>query len=177
MDNKKKIIVIVGASGSGKTTLANELAVRGIPRVVTTTTREKRPGEVDGVDYFFRTQEEIKVLSFVENIHYNGNVYGLTEESINQQLNQNDEVCVVMDYNGAIALKERYPDETQIIYLVVTKQTMIERMTERGDTSEMIQERLDTAEKNGELTIPRQIDIVISSQDLQVRINQLVKCL
>ena len=75
------MVVLAGASASGKTEVAKVLAkTYGITKIVTTTTREKRTGEVDGVDYFFVSKEKFETMiledKFVEYTLYNGQMYG-----------------------------------------------------------------------------------------------------
>ena len=93
------MIVLAGASASGKTEVAKLLAKKyGITKIVTTTTRPKRKGEVDGVDYFFvtpeRFEEMIREGRFVEYTIYNGQMYGSTKDQIAK------DKCVVIDPAG-----------------------------------------------------------------------------
>ena len=93
------MIVLAGASASGKTEVAKVLASKyGITKIVTTTTRDKRKDEVDGVDYFFVSKEKFEQMiledRFVEYTLYNGQMYGSTKDQI-----ANDK-CVVIDPAG-----------------------------------------------------------------------------
>ena len=93
------MIVLSGASASGKTEVAKMLASKyGITKVITTTTRPMRVGEVDGRDYFFVTKEQFEQMirndEFVEFTIYNGNYYGSTKAQIGE--NKVVTVLVVM---------------------------------------------------------------------------------
>lgn len=102
---QKKIIVLVGPSGSGKTTLGEGLTDLGYKKLVTTTTRKPRAGELDGVDYYFRDRADLKADDFVEQTEYNQNIYGLTKAEINQSLEESEVVHVSLDRNGAEDIK------------------------------------------------------------------------
>lgn len=167
MDRQKIILVFVGPSGSGKTTVGNELTKRGIPKLVTTTTRHPRSGEQHGVDYYFRNQEEMKAEKFVEQTSYNGNTYGLTVKEVDQPLKEHNAVHVSLDQNGAEAMRESYPSETKIVYFNVPEKKMVQRMEKRGDSKVKIQERLDFCRKSGENQIPEATDLVVENDEIQ----------
>ena len=104
----KKIIVLVGPSGSGKTSIGQILEQKGIPRLVTTTTRPARLGEVDGTDYYFRDFTEQDMDEFVEQTIYNKNRYGLTKAEVESMLEKNDLVHVSLDKQiGRASCRER----------------------------------------------------------------------
>lgn len=135
------MIVLAGASASGKTEIAKLLAKKyGITKIVTTTTRAKRKGEVDGVDYFFvtpqRFEEMIREDKFVEYTLFNGNMYGSTKDQIAK------DKCVVIDPAGLrsyIALKD---DSIVTFYLEADEKTRYDRMLSRGDDIEKINSRI-----------------------------------
>ena len=135
------MLVISGASASGKTEVAHIIAKKyNLTRVITVTTREKRAGEVDGVDYFFVTKEEFKQLikdnKLVEYAEYNGNFYGSRKDQIA------DDHILVVEANGLkayIAL-----NDPSIVTFALTANAKIrkERMVGRGDKEEDIEKRL-----------------------------------
>lgn len=135
------MIVLAGASASGKTEVAKLLAKKyGIVKIITTTTREKRVGEVDKRDYFFVSKEEferkIQNGDFVEYTLYNGNLYGSTKDQIAQNK------CVVIDPAGLrsyIALKD---PTIMTFYLECDEETRRGRMIERGDPLEKVESRI-----------------------------------
>ena len=136
------MIVLAGASASGKTEVAKLLAKKyGITKIVTTTTRPKRKGEVDGVDYFFVSPERFEQMihegKFVEYTLFNGYMYGSTKDQIAK------DKCVVIDPAGLrsyVALK----DKTIVsFYLEADEKTRHERMLKRGDDLEKIKSRIE----------------------------------
>lgn len=135
------MIVLAGASASGKTEIAKLLASKyGITKIVTTTTRPKRKGEVNGIDYFFVTPEQFEKMirenKFVEYTLFNGNMYGSTKDQIAQNK------CVVIDPAGLrsyVALKD---DSIVTFYLEADEATRKKRMELRGDDPEKIESRL-----------------------------------
>lgn len=136
------MIVLAGASASGKTEVAKVLARKyGITKIVTTTTRDKRAGEVDGVDYFFVSKEKFEKMiledKFVEYTLYNGQLYGSTKDQIS-----NDK-CVVIDPAGLrsyIALNNK---DIITFYLEADEVTRHNRMIFRGDSPEKIASRIE----------------------------------
>ena len=136
------MIVLAGASASGKTEVAKVLAAKyGITKIVTTTTRDKRTGEVDGVDYFFVTKKKFERMiiedKFVEYTLYNGQMYGSTKDQI-----ANDK-CVVIDPAGLrsyIALNNK---DIVTFYLEADEETRHKRMILRGDDAEKIKSRIE----------------------------------
>lgn len=158
----QKIIAIIGPSGSGKTHLSKELVGKGIPKCITTTTRQPRKseGEKDGEDYYFVTPEVFGKMDFIETTMYHGNQYGLSVAEINRKLNESKMIQVVVDKNGGRALKEQFPDETIIVYLPITKEKMRARMQLRGDCREIVEQRVLYAEETGEFTPPDEVDFI-----------------
>lgn len=136
------MIVLAGASASGKTEVAKLLAKKyGICKVITTTTRKKRIGEIDGRDYFFVSKKKFEEMihegKFVEYTYYNGNLYGSTKDQIT------DNKCIVIDPAGLrsyIALKNEYKIVT--FFLECDEETRIKRMKERGDEPDKITSRI-----------------------------------
>ncbi|MGB3160314.1 AAA family ATPase [Carnobacterium sp.] len=174
-EENKMILVLVGVSGSGKTTLANELEAIGIPKLVTTTTRPKRNGEVEGTDYYFRELSDMSNIAFIENSLYNNHLYGLTVDTVEEGLDLNDIMSVVLDKNGATALKEVYPFYTKIIYLETTEAEIQQRMEKRGDCLEDIQQRLLFAKQTDEFDAPVETDLILPAQELGQSVKAVLR--
>lgn len=166
MENKK-IIVLVGPSGSGKTSIGHILETKDIPGLVTTTTRKERPGEVDGVDYYFRKFSELDRDEFVEQTVYNGNRYGLTKAEVESMLERNDVVHVSLDKKGAEVLKKVYPEEAFIVFVKIYEEDMVERMKKRGDSKEQIEARVQFCRKTDEFKEPEYADLIVRNIDLE----------
>lgn len=136
------MIVLAGASASGKTEVAKVLASKyGIKKIVTTTTREKRNNEVDGVDYFFVTKEKFERMiledRFVEYTLYNGQMYGSTKDQIS------DDKCVVIDPAGLRSYLNLNNDSIVTFYLEADEKTRHNRMIFRGDNPDKIKSRIE----------------------------------
>jgi len=135
------MIVLAGASASGKTEVAKMLAKKyGITKVITTTTRDLRVGELNGKDYFFvskeRFEEMLKEDKFVETTVYNGNYYGSTKDQIAPNR------CVVIDPAGLKAYIALNDKSIVTFFLDSLEETRHQRMIQRGDLEEKILSRL-----------------------------------
>ena len=135
------MIVLAGASASGKTEVAKLLAKKyHIQKIITTTTRDKRVGEVNGVDYFFVTPEQFKKMieegKFVEYTFYNGQMYGSTKDQIAK------DKCVVIDPAGLRSYINLHDDNIVTFYLETDEKTRYERMLSRGDDIEKVKSRI-----------------------------------
>lgn len=136
------MIVLSGASASGKTEVAKMLASKyGITKVITTTTRAMRQGEVNGRDYFFVTKEEFLEMQkrgeFVETTVYNGNFYG----SLKSQISNNK--CIVADPEGLKAYTALKDKNIVTFFLNAAENTRMFRMLLRGDKKEDAERRIE----------------------------------
>jgi guanylate kinase len=134
------LIVITGESGCGKSTLEKMAVEAGIKKVVSTTTRLPRSGEVDGVDYnfidysdFFKLNDEGKLA---ESVLYNGNYYGIRVEDCV------DDVIAVVEPNGLKQLLCKKDLNITVIYLKSTDEERAMFMLKRGDTFDAMSERI-----------------------------------
>ena len=149
---KGRFIVISGPSGVGKGTICNKLISEiGAWYSVSTTTREKRAGEVEGVNYYFVTKEafeqKIKENEFLEYNIYNDNYYGTSKETVLAKLNQGINVFSEIDVNGGKNIKKIFPDALLIYIAPPSMAELKRRLLERGtDTTEVIEKRLKIAE-------------------------------
>ena len=105
----RQLIAIVGATCSGKTTLAHRLVEQGCAQVVSTTTREERPGEIHGRDYHFVDEErflEMKVRDrLIEEAFFGGHFYGVSHDALHAAFEQSDAVVAVVTPEGCTALR------------------------------------------------------------------------
>ena len=111
MENEKYLFVVSGAAGTGKDSVVKALreAHPEIEKTVSATTRSPRPGEQEGVDYYYRTREQFQKLieddEVVEHNFYNGNYYGTLKEEVNKRLNAGKLVVLVIDVHGAANIR------------------------------------------------------------------------
>jgi guanylate kinase len=148
--NKKRglLFVISAPAGTGKTTLVQMLTAE-FPRVtrsVTCTTRKPRPGEKNGIDYFFLTEDEfqkkLKTGDFLEHANVFGNHYGTSRSLVEKELNAGKHVMLVIDTQGALQLKEK----VDAIFIFISPPSLEElkkRLYKRStESAELIEKRV-----------------------------------
>lgn len=165
---------MVGPSGSGKTSIGEVLVKNDVPRLITTTTRKPRTGEVDGVDYYFRDFSAVDSDEFVEQTLYNGNRYGLTKEEVRSKLAQHDIVHVSLDKSGTEAICKTFPEEAFIVFVSISEEEMIHRMKIRGDALENIEKRVLFSRKTDELTPLECADLVIVNENVETSAQKIL---
>ena len=147
------LLVISGPSGVGKGTLVKALMDRNskIKMSVSATTREPRPGEIEGVHYFFKTEEEFKAMvdrgEFLEYIHVFGSkYYGTPRSFVEQQLENGFDVILEIDVQGAMKVKQAFPDAVLIFITAPSMSEIKSRLIGRGtETMEQVEKRFATA--------------------------------
>lgn len=148
---KSKIFIISGPSGAGEDSIIKKLEkLFSIEKVITTTTREMRPGEAQGKPYYFVPKEEflagIKEDKFFEYAEEDrGNFYGVTRQEVARAMAANKVVIWKMDYKGVLTIKKLLPDAKAI--LIDVPLGVIEKRIKRRDiaTEEYVKTRLDYA--------------------------------
>ncbi len=146
------LFIISAPSGAGKTTLAKALvnSVPGTVLSVSHTTRSRRAGERDGVDYYFvdgqRFQDMVREGKFLEYAEVFGNFYGTSRAAVEQQLSQGDNVLLDIDWQGAREVKRKMPDVRSIFVLPPSRSELEKRLRGRGqDSDTVIMERMRKA--------------------------------
>lgn len=151
------LLVISGFAGTGKGTLVHELMEKydNYALSVSATTRAPRPGEINGVHYFFKTREEFEEMirdnRLIEYASYVGNYYGTPKEYVQQQLENGKDVILEIEIQGALKIKEQFPD-TLLLFLVPPSASVLEeRLRGRGtETDEAVRKRLHRAVEESE---------------------------
>lgn len=180
MSNKVKkglIFVISAPAGTGKTTLA-EMLCKNYPRVVQSvscTTREPRKGEIDGVHYFFLSQDEFKEKiredAFLEYAQVFDHYYGTTKEFVVEQQNKGKHVLLVIDTQGAMLLKKKIK-ATFIFIMPPSIEDLKKRMQKRHtEDAQTIEKRISFAQK--ELAALSHYDYQIINDDLDAAFEAL----
>lgn len=147
-----QLYVVSAPSGAGKTSLVKALVEANADLAVSVshTTRAKRPGEVDGINYHFVSVAEFNDLKeqggFFEWAQVFDNFYGTSKQGVIKQLNQGMDVILEIDWQGAAQVKQHMPDAVTIFILPPSTAALRERLTGRGqDDSSVIERRMQSA--------------------------------
>ncbi|MCG4585895.1 guanylate kinase, partial [Anaerosalibacter bizertensis] len=136
------LVVVSGPSGCGKGTICKELLKRNkdMSISISATTRKPRKGEVDGENYFFLTEEIFKSMinknEFLEYAHVHGNFYGTPKKFVLEKIENGENVFLEIDVQGALQIKEIYPDGVFIFILPPSMEELKNRIIKRGTESE-----------------------------------------
>lgn len=153
--NKKKgiLIVVSGFSGAGKGTIMERL-LKDYPDTyalsISATTRSPRPGEIHGKEYFFVTEEEFKAMAkdhaLLEYAQYVSHYYGTPKSYVLEQLEAGKDVILEIEIQGALKVKEAYPDTLLLFVTPPSAAELAKRLSGRGtETQEVVESRLSRA--------------------------------
>lgn len=175
---KKHLIVLSAPSGAGKTTVARHLLSK-FPFLgfsVSATTRNKRPAEVHGRDYFFLSREEFKnriaADDLIEYEEIFGNYYGTLKSVVQEALHRGEFLIFDVDVKGALSLRQAFPEDTLLLFVAPPDlETLGIRLRNRHtETEEQIGLRLARAEM--EMGHRHQFDHVLVNDDLQKTLDK-----
>ncbi|MFQ9984496.1 MAG: guanylate kinase [Lachnospiraceae bacterium] len=149
-----KLIVLSGCSGVGKGTVVRRLLEKYPEYVlsISATTRRPREGEQEGVNYFYKTPEEFEQMiagrELIEYAQYVGNYYGTPKAYVEDQLSQGRNVILEIEPQGALQIKQQYPQAMLIFINAPDLEELERRLNERGtETEEQIARRLARAQE------------------------------
>lgn len=153
MQRKGMLIIVSGPSGVGKGTICAELRARNhqIRESISMTTRARRNGETEGVDYFYVSEERFNEMAahgeMLEHAYVHGNQYGTPLAYVVEQLEQGYDVLLEIDVQGSIQAMKAYPDAVTIFILPPNRAELRNRLIKRAtETPEAISLRLRNAE-------------------------------
>ena len=177
-----KLFVISAPSGTGKTSLINAILddenAKKTKLGISCTTREKRAEEKDHVSYFFISKEEfedkIKNDDFLEYAEVFGNFYGTPREWVLNSLSNKENVILELDIQGALQVKEAFPDTKTIFIIPPSYEDLSSRLSKRAqDSQEEIKKRLKEAKK--EVEIGKKFDQIIVNDNFSLALKDLKK--
>ena len=157
MREKGILIVVSGFSGSGKGTIMKELLKQydNYALSISATTRNPRPGEKDGREYFFKTVEDFEKMiakeELIEYARYVDNYYGTPRAYVEEQLDAGKDVILEIEIQGALKVKEKFPDTLLLFVTPPSAEELKNRLIGRGtETADVIASRLRRAAEESE---------------------------
>lgn len=181
MPERGLLIVLSGPSGVGKGTVRKaifESDDNDFEYSISMTTRKMRQGEVEGVDYFFRSREEFEGLiasgEMLEYAEYAGNYYGTPLSYVNQTLDLGKDVFLEIEVQGAMQVKEKVPDGVFIFLTPPDLTELKSRIVGRGtDEMSVIEERMEIA-KN-EIEMMSHYDFAVVNDQVELAVERIKK--
>ena len=178
VQGKRGILFVVSApSGAGKTTLVRKVIAQlpGVSLSVSCTTRAPRPGEEEGVDYFFITRDEFNAMErkgrFIESAQVHGDLYGTPRANI-ERLERSEDLVLEIDTQGARKIREAFKEVVLVFILPPSLEVLQGRIRGRGGASEeAIQARLHNAQK--ELDQKAWYDYIVVNAEIEEAAREL----
>lgn len=179
MKEKGLLIVLSGPSGVGKGTVRKAIFSQGNTQFeysISMTTRKPREGEVNGVDYFFKSREEFESLiaqdKLLEYAEYVGNYYGTPVDYVKETLEAGKDVFLEIEVQGAKQVREKFPDGLFIFLAPPSLNELQSRIVTRGtETDELIQNRMKEARK--EIELMSLYDYVVENDQVEAACNRI----
>ena len=177
---KRGLVLIVSSpSGAGKTTICKRLIqdIENLSLSVSVTTRLKRQNEIDGKDYFFKSDEEfdkmVKQEKFLEHARVFGHSYGTLKSEINLKITNGVNVIVDIDWQGTRQIEEHIPDDIVKIFILPPSIKELEkRLGARAtETQDSFKKRMSEARK--EISHYNEYDFIIINEDVQETVNKI----
>ena len=177
MQNKGILTILSGFSGSGKGTIVGKLMERyeNYALSISATTRNPRPGEKDGREYFFISKEEFEKMiakdELIEYAKYVENYYGTPKTYVEQKLAEGKDVILEIEMQGALQVKEKFP-QTLLLFVTPPNATILkERLIGRGtETMDVIESRMRQAVTESE--VMEKYDYLIINDDLETCVKE-----
>jgi guanylate kinase len=173
------LFIISAPSGAGKTSLVAELLnnMSNIKASISHTTRDRRPGEVDAVNYHFTSREQFLEMigqdAFLEHAEVFGNFYGTSQQWVADTLARGEDVILEIDWQGAAQVRKLFPESTSIFILPPSKQALRERLHKRAqDDAEVIEKRVAAATE--EMSHYIEADFMVVNDNFDTALQQMI---
>ena len=173
------LIVLSGPSGVGKGTVRKELFSQedtAFEYSISMTTRNPREGEIDGIDYFFKSKEEFEVLiahnKLLEWAEYVGNYYGTPVDYVEKTLSEGKDVFLEIEVQGALQVRNTFPEGLFIFLSPPSLNELKNRIVTRGtETEELINNRMKIAKE--EIIMMDAYDYVVENDDVLLACDRI----
>jgi guanylate kinase len=172
------LFLVAAPSGAGKSTLVNALLLKepAIKLSISFTTREPRPGEIDGREYHFISVDDFLERNsqgeFLESAEVHGNYYGTSRILIEQHMQAGTDILLEIDWQGTQQVKKRFPNSVAIFILPPSIPALEERLKKRGqDEPHIITRRILAA--GGEIAHASEFEYVIINQEFAIALSEL----
>ncbi len=178
MNDKGLLLVISGPSGAGKGTVCKSY-IEKHPECalsVSATTRAPRPGEVEGVNYYFMSQDDFRTKisndGFLEHAVFCDNYYGTPKDAVMEMIESGRDVILEIEVQGAMQVRSHYPEAVLIFVSPPTEQELEDRLRKRGtETEEVILSRLKRAKE--ELRYTEKYNYVLINDTVENAVSHL----
>jgi len=174
------VFMIIAPSGAGKSSLVNALLAQdnNISLSISCTTRDPRPGEQEGREYYFTTKQDFLQLretgQLLEWAEVHGNFYGTPRPPIEKAIALGKDILLEIDWQGARQVRQHFPGVTGIFILPPSIEVLETRLTQRGqDSPSVITRRILAA--GSEIAHAPECEYVIINEDFATALNELQK--
>ncbi|CQR74587.1 Guanylate kinase [Sporomusa ovata DSM 2662] len=178
MPQKGILIVVSGPSGTGKGTVCRELLHSNpyLKYSISATTRSPRAGEVEGINYLFVAKDQFKTMiendDLLEWAEVYGNFYGTPRHYVVEQLNKGYDVILEIDTQGAMKVKEKFPEGVYIYIIPPSLDELADRIHKRGtDSPDVIKKRLESA--SGELSLAYNYHYIVMNDQVATAVQKI----
>lgn len=177
-EQKGILFILSGPSGVGKGTVRERLFEQDteLKYSVSATTREARPGEEHGVHYFYKSHEEFESMiaqnELLEHAQYVSNYYGTPRAYVEEQLNLGNDVFLEIEVQGAMQVKENFPEGVFIFLFPPSLDELKNRIVNRGtESNDLVMNRLKEAKK--EINMMSEYDYVVVNDDVDRAVSKV----
>lgn len=177
------MFVLSSPSGAGKTTLSRKLLEResNVFLSVSVTTRQQRPGEIHGKDYYFASREDfssmVKDDAFLEHAEVFGNCYGTPKEYVERHLSAGEDVLFDIDWQGTKQLRARQSEDLVSVFILPPSLTELERRlyARAQDSREVVEKRM--AKAISEISHWDEYDYVVVNHNIEDALDKILQIL